>query len=122
MRNASPIAFVPLFFLGLSASGGMISTSISCGITNNDPRHHLGQTQTSTSSCGVTDPNASEPLFSMGSVSTGPFFTSIQGQESAGSGFSDGSYFWSDFAGLDATASYTATILTDGRFGMVSSK
>ncbi|HWZ32819.1 MAG TPA: hypothetical protein VNX18_15865 [Bryobacteraceae bacterium] len=114
MRNAGSIAFVPLFVLCLSASGGVISTSVTCGITNNDPHNRHSQTQTSTSSCGLVDPTAQTALSSTGNVSAGPFFVNLRGTEYAGGPYFDGDFSWSNGAELFETASYTATILTDG--------
>jgi hypothetical protein len=108
------IAWLPLFVLCLSLSGGVISTSVTCGITNNDPHNHHSETQTSTSSCSLVDLKQSA-LSSTGSVSAGPFFVNLQGTEYAGGPYSDGAFLWSNSADLYETASYTATILADGR-------
>ena len=103
--------FITLLVLSLSAYGGAV-TSISCSVTDNTPPTPQTQTQTSTSSCGVSYPST-EFLSSTGSVSAGAFFIDLQGAAYADL-WSFGGYYGSNEASLNATASYTDTILTDG--------
>jgi len=97
----NPFAWMPLVVLCSIAYGESISTRVSCSV-NTTTAPFQSQSQTGTSSCDASlGPDRSVG----GSVSVGPFFISLQG-----------SAVITDFGagGLGETASYDATILSDG--------
>jgi hypothetical protein len=114
MWSATRIPISCFFALCFSAYGGVVTTSVTCGTTNNATTPDQTETETSTSSCGISiDPPGGILLTSTGTVSAGANFVSLQGEMTAPeivvNGFDE-----SDEASLQESASYQATILTDG--------
>jgi hypothetical protein len=107
------VQFVFWAVLLATAKAGILTTSVTCTISNNFPPAHI-QSQTDSTSCGLQDPSAPTALSSSGSVSGGAFFLNMQGFEQAGGPYSVGDFSWSNGASLFESANYSATIITDG--------
>jgi hypothetical protein len=96
-----PFAWMPLVVLCSTAYGEAIVTSVSCGV-NTTTSPFQTQSQTGINSC---EASLGQDRSVGGNVSVGPFFISLQGSANItdlGAG------------GLEETASYEATILSDG--------